>query len=177
MNQNYKSVLLTVLTLSVFTLTIVELTGVSRTAIFNKFHEGGSEPAATPTAAPASSAYDKFREKAENRTKKVAEMPATTLEFAESKFNFGPVEEGKKVKHSFKFKNTGANPLMISKTDVSCGCTVTSYSLEPVAPGASGEITVEFNSAGKSGHQQKNIIVHSNAQPEAQSIGFEADVK
>lgn len=174
MNQNFKAVLLTILTLSVFTLTIVELTGVSSTAIFNKYRRESSAPATTEAG---SGTYDKFKEDADNRVKKVAAMPATTIEFYETKFNFGHIEEGKKVKHSYKFKNTGQNPLMISRTDVSCGCTVPSYSLEPVAPGADGEITVEFNTSGKSGHQQKNILVHSNANPEAISIGFEADVK
>jgi len=171
MNEQFKTVLLTILTLSVFTLTIVELTGVSSTAIFNKFHRD-----APTSAEPAGSAFDKFKAPDE-RAQKVAQMPATTIQFAEPMFNFGNLEEGKKYKHSFRFKNTGQNPLMISKTDVSCGCTVTSYSLKPVAPGEEGEISIEFNTAGKSGHQQKNIIVHSNAQPEAQSIGFEAEVK
>lgn len=175
MNPNFKAVLLTVLTLSVFTLTIIELTGVSSTAIFNKFHPNGA-PAATSDQPGASS--PKFTDEASERMKKVAEMPHTTMKFYDSTiYNFGDVSEGKKVKHSFKFKNTGDNPLMIARTDVSCGCTVTSYSLKPVAPGEEGEITVEFNTSGKSGHQQKNVIVHSNAQPEAVSIGFQADVK
>ena len=41
MDKNYKYVLLTILTLSVFVLTIIELTGVSRNSMFRKFHGGG----------------------------------------------------------------------------------------------------------------------------------------
>jgi hypothetical protein len=173
MNQNYKAVLLTILTLSVFTLTIIELTGVSSTALFNKFHANGAS-VSEQQGAPA----PKFKDEATEREKKVAEMPHTTMKFYDTTlYNFGTVKEGEKVKHAFRFKNTGDNPLMIARTVVSCGCTVTSYSLQPVAPGAEGEITVEFNTSGKSGHQQKNVIVHSNAQPEAVSIGFQAEVK
>jgi hypothetical protein len=36
---------------------------------------------------------------------------------------------------------------------------------------------VQYNSNHHPGHQQKNVIVHSNAQLEAMSIGFSADVK
>lgn len=175
MNPNFKAVLLTILTLSVFTLAIIELTGVSSTALFNKFHAGGNSSSAT--TGEGDKTAGKLRNMIDERANKVAAMPPTTMQFYETRYNFGNVKEGDKVKHSFKFKNTGQNPLMIARTDVSCGCTVTSYSLQPVAPGADGEITIEFNSHGKSGHQQKNILVHSNAQPEAVSIGFEADVK
>ena len=69
------------------------------------------------------------------------------------------------------------NPLYIAKTDVTCGCTVPTFPQEMIAPDGEGEITVEFNPSGKSGIQQKNIIVHSNALPEAVSISIEADVK
>jgi hypothetical protein len=175
MNQNYKAVLLTILTLSVFTLTIIELTGVSSTALFNKFHIGGNGSSAE-SSTPAKSG-EKIANPIDDRMQKAAGMPKTKMQFAETMHNFGKLKEGEKVKYSYKFKNTGENPLMIAKTDVSCGCTVTSYSLQPIAPGGDGEITVEFNTSGKSGYQQKNIIVHSNAQPEAVSIGFEADVK
>jgi hypothetical protein len=81
------------------------------------------------------------------------------------------------MSHVFKFKNTGMNPLMIAKTDVTCGCTVTSFTQETIAPGSDGELTIVYNSATHSGWQQKNIIVHSNALPEAVSIYVEADVR
>ena len=70
-----------------------------------------------------------------------------------------------------------SNPLMIAKTDVSCGCTVPEFPMDVISPGADGEITVVYNTSGKSGLQQKNILVHSNAIPEAISITIEADVR
>jgi Protein of unknown function (DUF1573) len=104
-------------------------------------------------------------------------MQKTTMQFYETKYSFGVVSEGKVVKHDFKFKNTGQFPLMICKADVTCGCTVPGFQEEAIPPGADGDVTVEFNTAGKSGFQQKNIIIHSNAMPEAVSIGIEADVR
>ncbi|OJW95704.1 MAG: hypothetical protein BGO70_10655 [Bacteroidetes bacterium 43-93] len=103
-------------------------------------------------------------------------MPKTTIEFTETKYSFGTIKEGDVVKHVYHFKNTGTNPLLINNAVASCGCTVPSYPKEPVAPGGEGDITVQFNSHNKDGHQQKNIMIYSNAQQEAMSIGFDADV-
>lgn len=158
MNAQLKTILLTVLTLSVFVLTLVELSGVSSTALFNKYHIGSNpnQP---------------------SRDQEVAQLPKTSIQFYDTMYNFGEIKEGDVVKHAFKFKNTGNNPLMISKADVSCGCTVPTFSKEPIAPGGEGEIMVQYNSSHHPGTQQKNVIVHSNAQLEAISIGFKAEVK
>jgi hypothetical protein len=59
----------------------------------------------------------------------------------------------------------------------SCGCTVPSFSKEPVAPGKQGEITLEFNSAGKPGDVNKNALIIANADNAPFSIGFSARVE
>ena len=171
MRENIKVILLTVLTLSVFTLTIVELTGISSTAIFNKRPTGAA--LVNKQAPPANMPMDPES----GRMKEIRDMPKTKMEFYETKFDFGKAKEGDVLTHVYRFKNTGNAPLMIAKTDVSCGCTVPEFSKEPIAPGKDGSIKVTFNSKGKSGLQQKNIIVHSNAELEAMSIGFTADIK
>jgi hypothetical protein len=168
MNSNFKAVLLTILTLSVFVIAIVELTGISKTAIFNKHQD---EVEMTSKGVPVT-----VDEKSA-RTSEVNAMPKTKMTFDTMVHNFGTVSEGQVVKYAFKFKNTGSNPLMISKTDVSCGCTVPSFPKEPIVPGGTGEIMVQFNTSGKEGLQKKNILVHSNAEAEAVSISIEANVK
>lgn len=100
-----------------------------------------------------------------NEPKKTIELtPAGTpvMELEEDEHNFGKVYEGEKVKHVFTFVNTGDAPLIIEKTGKSCGCTVPSFSKEPVMPGDTGKITVEFNSMGKHGAQVKTVTVHYN---------------
>lgn len=156
MNQQLKTILLTVLTLSVFTIALVELSGVSRTALFNKF--GGTEQTHQHTSL------------------KIPDIPKTTIAFEHTRHNFGTIVEGEKVSHVFTFKNTGDHPLVIVQAVASCGCTVPSYSKEPVPPGGEGSVTVEFNSRNRAGHQSKNVMIYSNAQEEAMSIGFEAIV-
>lgn len=91
--------------------------------------------------------------------------PTTTMEFEETEFDFGTVQEGEKVKHTYKFKNTGKEPLIISDAKGSCGCTVPSKPTEPIAPGKTGEIVVEFNSQGKAGNRNQKVTLTANTNP------------
>jgi hypothetical protein len=67
------------------------------------------------------------------------------------------------VKHTFTFKNTGNQPLLISEVRVTCGCTTPDWTKMPVAPGQTGFITAQFNSTGRSGQNHKVITVVSNS--------------
>src|SRR5690606_19258403 len=86
-------------------------------------------------------------------------------------------QEGEIVPHSFKFTNTGNKELIIMDVKASCGCTVPSYSKDPIAPGKSGEINIEFNSQGKVGPNQKTITVVSNAIPNKKELTFSINVQ
>jgi hypothetical protein len=165
MNSQVKTILLTVLTLSLFAIAIIELSGVSSRALFNKYGIGTAPPHATD-----------LQERNE-REATVKKLPKTNIYLLEQKFDFGKVKEGGKVKHAFKFKNTGQNPLMISDAFASCGCTVPSFSKEPVLPGNDGEITVEFDTKGRKGKNHKSVIIVSNAAQEKVSVSFDAEVE
>lgn len=91
--------------------------------------------------------------------------PTTAITFAETKHDFGIIEQGEKVAHVFKFTNTGNEPLVLSNVRASCGCTTPNWTKEPVAPGDEGEIHVEFDSKGKSGKQTKTVTVTANTDP------------
>jgi hypothetical protein len=78
--------------------------------------------------------------------------------------DFGDIYQGDKVEHTFYFTNTGNEPLLITNVQVTCGCTTPKgWPRDPVAPGGKGELTVAFNSAGKSGKQDKTVTITSNA--------------
>jgi len=94
--------------------------------------------------------------------------PATTLKVADMAFtvdshDFGTVPEGPTADFDFSFKNEGKEPIIISKAQPSCGCTVPSFSKEPVAPGATGNIHVTYNTKGRPNAFTKSITVTSNA--------------
>lgn len=85
------------------------------------------------------------------------------IAFEESKHDFGDITQGEKVEHTFDFENSGTMPLILSNVAVTCGCTATEWPRDPVPPGEKGSITVQFNSAGKMGRQNKVITIYSNA--------------
>jgi hypothetical protein len=88
---------------------------------------------------------------------------STTIQWLDSARDFGKIEEGQKLEVSFRYKNTGDKPLVISRVEVSCGCTVASQSNEPVAPGALSAVKAVFNSDGHQGVNHKTLYVYSNA--------------
>lgn len=100
----------------------------------------------------------------------------TSIAFEEEAFDFGAITQGEKVEHTFKFTNTGTNDLIIVSAKGSCGCTIPKWPKEPVAPGASGEMYVVFNSDGKSGKQHKKISVIANTEPATTVIALRGDV-
>tara|TARA_B100001250_G_C19625560_1_gene711359 strand:+ start:202 stop:693 length:492 start_codon:yes stop_codon:yes gene_type:complete len=80
-------------------------------------------------------------------------------------WDFGTIQQGDTPEFSFTFKNTGNEPMIISNAKGSCGCTVPQWPKEPIAPGASGEISVKFSSKGKKGSQNKTVTLTANTTP------------
>ena len=101
----------------------------------------------------------------------------TMIKFEENAHNWGTINEGDKMTHLFKFKNTGSNDLIISDAHGSCGCTVPEWPKEPIKPGKSGEIKVVFDSKGKPGDQQKTVTLTANTEPANTVLTIKGAVK
>ncbi len=104
--------------------------------------------------------------------------------YAEIKFdtlrhNFGKFSKNDPiVKCSFRFTNTGTAPLVIHQAIASCGCTVPTFTKEPIKPGAKGVIDVTYNGTDKfPGHFQKTITIRSNAVSEVTRLIIEGDME
>ena len=65
-------------------------------------------------------------------------------------------------KSEFIFTNTGKEPLIISKCKGSCGCTVPECPKEPILPGESSIIKVNYDEK-RVGSFNKSITITSNA--------------
>ncbi len=90
----------------------------------------------------------------------------TSIRWLDSTFIYvGNVKEGKQVEVVFRFKNTGDKPLIFSRVEARCGCTVAEKPEEPVAPGEEGVIKGKFDSKGRKGNNRKNIHVEANTKP------------
>jgi hypothetical protein len=118
-----------------------------------------------------------FTAQAQARATKSAATAGPAITFEESKYDFGSVVQGGVVDHTFKFRNTGTAPLIISNIGVSCGCTTPEWTKEPVAPGKTGTISAHFNSAGKMGMQNKVLTIESNATAGSTTVSLVGEVK
>ncbi|KAB2921844.1 MAG: DUF1573 domain-containing protein [Bacteroidetes bacterium] len=59
-------------------------------------------------------------------------------------------------------RNDGDAPLTVTNIETSCGCTSAQKDIPPIAPGGSGAVTVQFNSAGFDGRIRKEVMIYSN---------------
>ncbi|MBL0308670.1 MAG: DUF1573 domain-containing protein [Bacteroidetes bacterium] len=100
----------------------------------------------------------------------------TSIKFDRLTHDFGRIADGSKVKTKFKFTNTGKVALIISGAQGSCGCTVPQWPRDPIKPGETGEIDVEFDSSGKSGETSKTVTVGANTDPASTVLTIKATV-
>ena len=98
------------------------------------------------------------------------------IEMLETSYNFGEMLQGESVTHDFILKNTGEADLIISAAKGSCGCTVPEWPKTPIAKGEEATIKVTFNSAGKSGKQNKTVTLVTNAIPNTKVLTINGNV-
>ncbi|MCX6182156.1 MAG: DUF1573 domain-containing protein [Bacteroidetes bacterium] len=84
------------------------------------------------------------------------------IAFETDVYDFGKVKQGEEVRHVFKFKNTGDQPLVV-EAQGSCGCTVPEVPKDPIAPGATAELGVKIDTSHKRGQTKLTVSVKSNA--------------
>jgi len=84
------------------------------------------------------------------------------IEFETKTIDYGTIEKGSDGVRVFKFKNTGDEPLIISKVSSSCGCTIPKKPKDPILPGESGEIEVKYDTK-RVNPIRKTVTVISNA--------------
>lgn len=113
-------------------------------------------------------------EKAEVRDAAAEEFAVMT--FTETAHDFGTIDEGEVVEHTFAFTNTGDVPLVITNAKGSCGCTVPDWPRESIAPGDSGEIKVRFNSRGRKNNQNKSVTITANTKNGTERLTIHANI-
>jgi hypothetical protein len=101
---------------------------------------------------------------------------APVMKFETETHDFGKIKQGDKVTYEFKYTNTGKSPLIITDAFATCGCTTPETAKEPIQPGATSTVKVTFNSAGKSGLQDKIITVVANTVPAENRVHLTGEV-
>lgn len=97
------------------------------------------------------------------------------IAFEETEYDFGTIEQGTNVEHTFTFTNTGKAPLVITNATSSCGCTVPTWTKEPIAPGESGELVVKFNGSGQN-QVTKTVNITANTETGKEQLKIKAFV-
>ena len=111
---------------------------------------------------------------AKTKAENYAEISFDTLRYDFGKFS----KNDPLVRCSFPFTNTGTAPLIIHQAFASCGCTIPTYTKEPIKPGEKGNIDVTYDGTDKfPGHFQKTITIRSNAVNEVVRLTIEGDME
>ncbi len=90
--------------------------------------------------------------------------------------DYGTITQGDDGNCIFTITNSGKEPLIISLCKGSCGCTVPVCPQEPIAPGASAEISVKYNT-NRVGPINKSVTITSNADEPRKVIRIKGNVK
>ncbi len=97
-------------------------------------------------------------------------LTAQEIEISESNVDLGNIKFGGKAVATVQIKNTGDKPLIISEAKATCGCTVPKWPKDPIAPGKSAPMTVEYTTTSKAGAFNKTVTLSSNAVTEGRKI-------
>ena len=108
-----------------------------------------------------------------------AQQEQPEIKFDKTVHNFGTFSEKTPVQTAvFAFTNIGKAPLIINQAIGSCGCTIPSYTKEPIMPGEKGTVKVTYNGKGKfPGHFKKSITIRTNGKVEMVRLYIEGDMK
>ena len=91
------------------------------------------------------------------------------ISFDKETHDYGTIKNGANGTCTFEFKNTGNAPLILSNAKGSCGCTVPTWPKEPIAPGATGVISVKYDTK-RQGAINKSVTITSNATNEPNKV-------
>jgi hypothetical protein len=100
---------------------------------------------------------------------------SAVFKWTAKEYDFGKIKVGIPVTYEFTFTNNGDIPLVISTVQASCGCTVTSYSKDPIEPGAKGFVKATYNAAHV-GQFTKTVSVNANTEESIVQLTIKGEV-
>lgn len=110
-------------------------------------------------------------------TPQVPAGPPTKITFGKMEHDFGVIKQNStNNQFKFVFTNTGTKPLTITNAVGSCGCTAPNWPKEPIMPGKTGFIDVDYKPGTQEGKQEKTVTVTANTEPAQTILKIKADV-
>jgi hypothetical protein len=175
MKDKIQIALLSVIAVALVALAVAQFTGDSSTAPARS-NVVASNVASGAVATPDANATTSFDPMA-NAGEVVDNTPKTVVAFAKSEHDFGNIKQDSENKYVFKFTNTGNEPLIIESASGSCGCTVPNYPKQPIPPGGTGDIEVEYKPGKQENAQTKTVTIVANTEPKETILRLKAFVE
>ncbi len=178
MNNKVQIALLSVIAIAMVAIAVALFTGKNDASDSGSLVAAKANTAAAQTAAPndPNTAPASFDPLAQNSAP-VDNKPKTTLTFEKYEHDFGNIKQDSENPYTFKFTNTGTEPLIIESATGSCGCTVPEYPKHPIAPGATEEIKVVYKPGKQENAQTKTVTIIANTEPKETQLRIKANVE
>lgn len=99
------------------------------------------------------------------------------INFDKVEHNFGKInEESGLATYTFTFTNSGNAPLLVTNAQAGCGCTTPDWTKEPILPGKTGFVKIQYNPAGRPGVFSKGVTVSTNGDPANVQLTIKGEV-
>ncbi|HEX2629840.1 MAG TPA: DUF1573 domain-containing protein [Chitinophagaceae bacterium] len=84
--------------------------------------------------------------------------PDEVIKVNTEKYDFGKIKQSVPVTYSFEITNISKKPVVVENSRASCGCTTPEKIVDPIAPGQTTKLKVQYN-AGALGVFNKEVFV------------------
>lgn len=101
--------------------------------------------------------------------------PDEIAKFNTEKHDFGKVKQAVPAIYYFEITNISAKPIVIEGASSTCGCTVPEFPKEPILPGKTAKLKVEYN-AVQGGRFDKPVYVKFAGLTEQKVVGITGEV-
>ena len=101
--------------------------------------------------------------------------PDDFAKFNTSKYDFGKIKQSVPAVYTFEITNKSERPLVIENAHATCGCTVPEYQKEPILPGKTAKIKVQYNAAN-GGRFDKTVYVKLAGVDEEKALAITGEV-
>jgi hypothetical protein len=89
--------------------------------------------------------------------------------------DFGKVKQNVPISYYFEIMNISDKPVVVEHTSASCGCTTPEKIVEPIQPGATVKLKVDYNSAAV-GPINKDVFIKLAGIDQAKSVKITGEV-
>ncbi len=91
-----------------------------------------------------------------------------------TQFNFGTMQHGDSMSHSFTFRNIGDAPLNLDMGHSTCKCTVGELKSSVLLPGEETDVTLTWTPVAEARHFGQAATIHTNA-PDSPEVQLKVD--